>query len=62
MDDDATRQAKLAILRKELEAIHSANKVYWSQEERSHGADMDHQMRQERLDQIRKEMNELENG
>ncbi len=62
MDDDATRQAKLAILQKELEAIHIANKVYWSQKKRSHDVDMDHQKRQERLDKIRREMNELENG
>jgi hypothetical protein len=43
-----------------MEAIHLANKLYWSSTGRSHEADMEHQLRQERLDQLRKEMDELE--
>jgi hypothetical protein len=47
-------------LREEMEAIHSANKQYWVSKERSHDADMEHQLRQERLERIRDEMDELE--
>ena len=62
MNDDNGHHAKLAALRKELEAIHIANKVHWNRKEHNHEADMEHQLRKERLDQIRKEMDELENG
>jgi len=58
--DHALRQARLAALREEMEAIHSANKQYWVSKERSHDADMEHQLRQERLERIRDEMDELE--
>ena len=58
--NDALRQARLAALRDEMEAIHLANKLYWSSTGRSHEADMEHQLRQERLDKLRKEMDELE--
>jgi hypothetical protein len=58
--DDALRHAKLAVLRQELEAIHLANKAYWGSTERNHEADMEHQLRQERLERIRDEMDELE--
>jgi hypothetical protein len=62
MDEDALRQGKLAALREELEAIHVANKLYWNCKEHSHEAGMEHQMRQERLEQLRKEMSELGSG
>ena len=57
--DHALRQARLAALREEMEAIHSANKQYWNSTVRSHYTDMEHQLRQERLEQVRKEMDEL---
>jgi hypothetical protein len=60
MVDDATRQARLVVLRQELGAIHSVNQQYWNRKEYSHEADMDLQLRQERLEHIRKEMDELE--
>ncbi|MGA8492797.1 MAG: hypothetical protein WB711_20410 [Terriglobales bacterium] len=59
--DYALRQARLAALREEVEAIHSANKLYWGSTVRSHDTDMEHQQRQELLEQLRKEMDELEN-
>ena len=43
-----------------LEAIHLANTAYWGSAERNHEADMEHQLRQERLERIRDEMDELE--
>jgi ribosomal protein L32 len=43
-----------------LEAIHLANKAYWGSKELSHEADMEHQLRQERLERIRREIDELE--
>jgi hypothetical protein len=58
--DDALRQATLAVLRQELEAIHLANTAYWGSVERNHEAHMEHQLRQERLERIRDEMDELE--
>lgn len=42
-----------------MEAIHRANKLYWNRAEHSREADMEHQQRQERLEQIRNEMEEL---
>jgi hypothetical protein len=51
-----------SLFESELGAIHFSNQQYWSRKERSHEGGMQHQMRQERLEQVRKEMNELENG
>jgi hypothetical protein len=62
MNSDTTCRTKLVALREELEAIHFANKLYWNRKDYSHEADMEHQGKQERLEQIRKEMDELENG
>jgi hypothetical protein len=58
--DDALRQATISALRAEMDAIHSANKLYWVRQGRSHEADMEHQLRQERLEQIRKDLDELQ--
>jgi hypothetical protein len=57
--DEALRHARLAALQEEMEAIHSANKLYWGRTGHSREADMEHQQRQERLEQIRKELEEL---
>jgi len=53
--DNALRQAKLAALGEETEAIHSANTLYWNRKAHSHEEDMEYQRRQERLEQVRKE-------
>lgn len=60
MNDDILRQARLASLQEEMDAIHSANKLYRNRNERSRESEMEHQQRQERLDEIRKEMEELD--
>jgi len=57
--DEAFCQARVAALREKMEAIHSANRLYWIRTGHSHEADMEHQQRQERLEQIRKEIQEL---
>jgi len=59
MDRDNFRQARLAALQEEMNAIHTANRQYWAVAAQNHGADMEYQQRQERLEQIRKEMEEL---
>jgi hypothetical protein len=46
----------LAMLLKEVEAIHCANKPYWAEKHHSRSATADYQRRQERLEQIRQEM------
>jgi len=53
--EDAVRQAKLVALEEETEAIHFANVLYWDRKLHSHEADMEHQRRQKRLKQVRKE-------
>jgi hypothetical protein len=57
---DALSQAGLAALRDEMDAIHLANNLYWSSAVLTHQADMGHQLRQERLEQLRQEMDELD--
>jgi hypothetical protein len=57
--DDALRQAKAEALQNELDTIHFANKLYWATEEHTHEATAGYQRRQERLEQIRIEMQEL---
>jgi hypothetical protein len=58
--DDFGRQAKLVALEEETEAIHFANMLYWQCEAHSHEADMEHQRRQKRLSQVRKEYGRTE--
>jgi hypothetical protein len=57
--EHARRQAQLAAIANEMNAIHTANKLYWNQKENNHKEDMRHQRRQERLEQLRKEIQEL---
>jgi hypothetical protein len=53
--DDSVRQAKLVALEEETEAIHSANMLSWNCDAHSDEADLEHQQRQKRLSQVRKE-------
>jgi len=39
-----------------MNAIHTANKLYWNQKEHNHKEDMRHQRRQKRLEQLREEI------
>ncbi len=50
---------KLVALRKEIDAIHLANRLYWDQKKHSQAASAEYEQRQERLEQIRREMEEL---
>jgi len=52
--------SKLASPREEVEAIHFANKLYWAQKEHTHAAVAEYERRQERLDQIRNELKEMQ--
>jgi hypothetical protein len=58
--EDSVRQAKLVALEEETEAIHFANMLYWNCEVHSHEADLEHQRRQKRLSQVRKEYRRTE--
>jgi hypothetical protein len=49
-----------AALRKEVDAIHYANKLYWAQKRPSRTAVAEYEWRQERLEQIRREMEKLQ--
>jgi hypothetical protein len=53
--DGFVRQAKLVALEEETEAIHFANMLYWNYDAHSDEADLEHQRRQKRLSQVRKE-------
>jgi hypothetical protein len=52
--------SKLASLREDVEAIHFVNKLYRAQKEHSHAAVAEYERRQERLDQIRNELKEMQ--
>jgi hypothetical protein len=52
--------SKLASLWEEVEAIHFANKLCWAQKEHTHAAVAEYKRRQERLDQIRNELKEMQ--
>src|ERR1022692_2659886 len=58
--DAALCHTKLTALQDELDTIHLANKSYWDRAEHTRQATAEYQRRQERLEQIRKEMQELE--
>ena len=59
-DSDSTKQARIAALTEEMDAIHFANYRYWEQggavtrEQRA-----EHQRRQDRMEEIRKELAQL---
>jgi len=48
--EHAQRQVQLAAIVEEMNAIHTANKLYWNQKEHNHKEDMRHQRRQKRLE------------
>ena len=53
-------RSKFAALRDEVDAIHIANTVYLSEELHSQPATAAYELRRERLEQVRNEMEELE--
>jgi hypothetical protein len=60
MDPEATRKARIAVLNEEIELIHHANELYWRHPDPSDAAKADHYRRQDRLEEIRSELAELQ--
>jgi hypothetical protein len=54
-----SKPKRIAALHEEMDAIHFANRLYWDQKSHSRDADADHQKRQSRLEEIRKELSEF---
>ncbi len=54
------RKARIATLHEEIDAIHFANKLYWEQEAPTREARAEYQRRQDRLQEIRSELAELQ--
>ena len=60
MDPKATRKARIADLKQEIAFIHYANELYWREADPSHAARADYYHRQDRLEEIRIELAELQ--
>ena len=60
MDPEARRKARIAVLQEEIVAIHYANERYWRQANPSDTAKADYYRRQDRLEEIRSELAELQ--
>jgi len=60
MDPEAMREARIAVLEEEIEFVHYANELYWRQTNPSHAAKADYYRRQDRLEEIRGELAELQ--
>jgi hypothetical protein len=54
-----SRPKRIATLHQEMDVIHFANRLYWDQKSHSRDADTEHQRRQSRLEEIRKELLEF---
>jgi hypothetical protein len=57
---EATRKAGIAVLQQEIEFIHYANELYWREANSSHAARADYYRRQDRLEEIRSGLAELQ--
>jgi hypothetical protein len=53
------KHKRIAALHEEMDAIHLANRLYWAQKSHGRDADSEHQKRQSRLEEIRKELSEF---
>ena len=62
MDPEATRKARIAVLQDEVHFIHYANELYWRQPTPSDAAKAEYYRRQDRLEEIRSELAELQEG
>jgi hypothetical protein len=62
MEPEARRKARIAVLLGELDVIHRANELYWREANPSHEAKAEHYRRQNRLEEIRSELAELQKG
>ncbi len=63
MEPDAATRAKIAALHEEMDAIHFANSLYWGRgEEVTPEERAEYHRRQDRLEEIRKELAQLRSG
>ena len=60
MDSEATRKVRIAALYEEIEFIHYANRLYWRQAMPDDAARADYYRRQDRLEELRSELAELQ--
>jgi hypothetical protein len=59
-DSEIATRVKIAALTSEMDAIHSANSLYWGQgEAATHKARAEYRRRLDRLEEIRKELTQL---
>jgi|HubBroStandDraft_2_1064218.scaffolds.fasta_scaffold3394226_2 hypothetical protein len=60
MELDARIRARIALLRNEMDEIHRANRLYWQQgESQTLAAKAEYESRNQRLEQIRAELDQL---
>jgi hypothetical protein len=59
MDPEPTRKARIAVLQEEIHSIHYANALYWRQANPSDADKTEYYRRQQRLEEIRKELEGL---
>ena len=62
MDPEPTRKARIAGLQEEIHSIHYANALYWRQANPSDANKSEYYRRQRRLEEIRKELAQLQKG
>jgi len=60
MDLEAARKARITVLQEEIHCIHYANELYWRQSNPSDAAKAEYYRRQDRLDEIRSELDQLQ--
>jgi hypothetical protein len=60
MEPEATKKARIAVLHEEMNSIDFANRLYWKNKAPSREAKAEHQRRQDRLEEIRRELDELQ--
>ena len=56
MGSQATRKIRAAVLNEEINSIHLANRVFWRVQVHSHEAGVEYYRRQDRLEDIRREL------
>jgi hypothetical protein len=60
MELDAKAKARILALSEEMDAIHSANKLYWEHANQTLAARADYNFRNERLEKIRAELDQIQ--
>ena len=59
MDPEATKKQRIAVLQEEIDFIHYANELYWRHSNPSNEIKAEYYRRQDRLEEIRRELAEL---